>query len=144
MRSSLIQRQIKLNADVLSGLHEEYAKLRAERKKYNEKADKLALESLEHSEKEDFAMAGNTDHLAKDYREQAAIFTPYIKKFAKKIKNLEQIQKALKHELGCAQCCEAWQAEEDSFWLQQANVARQDEYRVTYSYDELAKMFGDE
>lgn len=116
MKASLIQRQIKLNADVLSGLHEEYAKLRAERKKYNEEADKLALESLEHSEKEDFAMAGNTGHLAKDYREQAAIFTPYIKKFAKKIVGLQDVQKALKLEAKDAARIDAWAKSEDEEW----------------------------
>lgn len=144
MKASLIQRQLKLNAQVLTGLHEEYAKLRAERKKYNEKADEFAEMCYSFAQTLQFDEADEMRGKSDVNREQAALYTPYIKKFAKKIKNLEQIQKALKHELGCAQCCEAWQAEEDSFWLQQAYVAQQDEYRVTYSYDELAKMFEEE
>jgi chromosome segregation ATPase len=117
MRAALIQRQLKLNADVLSGLHEEYNKLRAERKKYNEAADKLAAEArsfLEEGEKEAYKIVQQESD---NNREQAAIFTPYIKRFKKKIAGLEEVQKALKHELKCVACLEVWERQDSFEWF---------------------------
>lgn len=104
MKASQIQQQLKLNADVLTGLHEEYTKLRKARKEFNAFAD-------EYEEK-------GEDALAKDYSEQAAIFTPYIKKFKRKIASLEKIQVTLKHELRCSQCLEIWAEEDEAFWAE--------------------------
>lgn len=112
MKASLIQRQIKLNADVLSGLHEEYAKLRAERKKFNEMADEFAREDFEKACAGENVLCKSAD----DCREQAAIFTPYIKKFAKKIAKLQEVQKALKLEAKDAARIDAWMKDESYEW----------------------------
>jgi hypothetical protein len=72
------------------------------------------------------------------------VYTPYIKKFAKRIKAIEAVQKALKQELRCEQAVEAWQVREDAERLQLVQLAQQDDYRVTYSYDQLAEMFKEE
>jgi DNA mismatch repair ATPase MutS len=115
--SRLLQRQIKLNAGVLSGLHEEYNKLRAERKKYNEIADEFAKSALWYSDREDGEKEREALEEAKAHREQAAIFTPYIKRFKKKIAGLEEVQKALKHELKCQACLEAWERQDSFEWF---------------------------
>jgi hypothetical protein len=125
LKSSLLQRQLKINADVLTGLYEEIAKLRAARKAYNERADEAVSE--------EFGTAN---------REQAAVYTPYIRKFKKKIAAVEEIQRMLKSELKGQQSIEAWAVEDDAFWLQQAEIAKQDGFKV-YSYDEMAEMFGE-
>ncbi len=128
MKAALIQRQLKLNCDVLTGLHEEYNALRRVRKEFNEEADKCALEALEHAEKEDFAMAGNVNSLAEGNREMAARYTPYVKMFRKKIAKLEEVQRALKAELKSAQVIEMLvEVDPDSDWKQLAQIAQQED-----------------
>jgi hypothetical protein len=140
MKAALIQRQIKLNCDVLTGLHEEYLVLRNERKKFNtmgdaEKAKLYNAATLE--EVEEFSAKVEL------FYGQAELFSPYIHKFKKKIAGLEEIQRCLKDELKWQQSIEAWVVEDDAFWLQQAQVAQQEGYAVTYSYEEAARVFGE-
>jgi superfamily II RNA helicase len=126
MRAAQLQTLLSVQANVISGLHEEYAKLKAERKRWNALAD-----AEDDPEKKD------------DFAGHAALYTPYIRKFKKKIAAVEKVQKALKKELKREQAIEIWQAAEDAEWLQLAQLAQRDDYRVTYSYDQLAEMFKD-
>lgn len=146
MRASLIQRQLRLNADVLTGLHEEYSKLRKQRKEYNEEADGYSDKALKLDQDEQFEAAEEAQQSANTYRAQAAIFTPYIKKFAKKIAGLQQVQVALKLEAKDAARIDAWSRVEDAFWLQQANIAQEGGYATPDSVDALFVSFpvGDE
>jgi hypothetical protein len=144
MKASLIQRQIKLNEQILTGLHEEYKNLRSSRKMYNDYADVAFTKMMECDEQLDFDNASEWNKLGEANRGQAEVFTPYIRKFKKKIAAVEQIQRCLKDELKGQQSLEAWIVEDDAFWIQQAYVARQEGYSVTYSFDEAAKVFGGE
>lgn len=71
------------------------------------------------------------------------MYTPYINKFARRIKAVEKVQKALKKELKNAQAIEMWQAAEDAEWLSMAKLAQLGGYSVTYSWDDVAEMFKD-
>jgi hypothetical protein len=144
MKASLIQRQIKLNCDVLTGLHEEYKNLRNSRKMYNERADECFKQMMIADERLDFDASHQHSTEGDANREQATIFTPYIHKFKKKIAGLEEIQRSLKDELCKMQALEMWMAEDDAFWLKQARVAQQEGYAVTYSFEEAARVFGGE
>ena len=144
MKASLLQRQIKLNEQVLTGLHTEYKNLRASRKMYNERADECFKQMRIADERLDFDTSHQHSTEGDANREQAAIFTPYIRKFKTKIAGLEEVQRALKDELMWQQSSEVWIVEDDAFWLQQAQVAQQEGYAVTYSYEEAAKVFGGE
>lgn len=99
MNSSMIQRQLKLNAGILCEAYSDQVEYRWHRKKYNDEADMYAKEALDHAEKEDYAMAGNVKHLADECQQLAACYTPFINKLSKRIKALEQLQKALKKSL---------------------------------------------
>jgi hypothetical protein len=144
MKAALLQRQLKINEDVLTGLHDEYKNLRAVRKMYNERADECFKQMLIADDQLDFDASHQHNTEGEAHREQATIFTPYIRKFKKKIAAVEEIQRALKDELKDQQSLEAWIVEDDAFWLQQAYVAQQEGYAVTYSFDEAAKLFGGE
>lgn len=63
-----IQRQLKLNSQVISGLSEELANLKFHRKTYYEA----------------------------DEPEQARLYIPYILKFEKKLEKMHELQKATK------------------------------------------------
>lgn len=121
-RSGLLQVQLGLNAQVLCGLYEEYNNLRKSRKMYNAIADELIKKTFY----VDLSECGPLEEESKAHREQAAIFTPYINKFAKRIKAIEQVQKELKYELKFQQAMESWNAEEDAFWLKQARIAAEE------------------
>jgi predicted nucleic acid-binding Zn-ribbon protein len=140
MKASLIQRNIKLLEQVLTGLHEEYSNLRKERKKFNTAGDVEKAKLNNTATLEEFE---NFSANVEMFYGQAAIFTPYIRKFKKKIAGLEEIQRCLKDELRGMQSLEAWIIEDDAFWLQQAQVAQQEGYAVTYSYEEAARVFGE-
>jgi hypothetical protein len=144
MKAAQIQTLLSVQAQVITGLHEEYAKLKAERKRFNAESDKHASAALQHDDFGNFEAAEEAQQLANAFAEQAALFTPYIKRFKRKIAALSDIQKTLKGDLHGQQSLEAWIVEDDAFWLQQAYVARQEGYSVTYSFDEAAKLFGDE
>lgn len=126
MNYKLTQRQIKLNEQVLQGLYEEYSKLRKVRKEYNDEADKYQemcysfAQTLEHDKASEYSDKAQAN------REQAAIFTPFIRKFKVKIAKLNEVQKALKHDVKCQMCLADWTAEDDAFWLAQAEVAQQE------------------
>jgi hypothetical protein len=126
MKASFIQTQIGLNAQALTGLYEEYNNLRKSRKMYNEKADEFDEMCCSFSQTLQFDKADEQHVKAEAHREQAAVFTPYINKFAKRIKAIEQVQKALKQELKDEQAMESWNAEEDAFWLEQARIAAEE------------------
>jgi len=138
MKAALIQIQLGLNAQVLSGLYGEHRALKASRKMYNERADKLSVQVLG---EENYVKADSLQQESDDNRAQAAVLTPYINKFARRIKAVEKVQKALKKELKLEQAIEMWQAYEDAEWLNLAKLAQMGGYGVTYSYDELAEMF---
>jgi hypothetical protein len=141
MKAAQLQTLLSVQAQIITGLHEEYAKLRSERKKFNAMGDAEKVKSNNAATKEEVeGFQAN----AEVFYEQAALFTPYIKRFKAKILKLEQIQKTLKDDLRGQQSLEAWIVEDDAFWLQQAYVARQEGYNVTYSFDEAAKLFGEE
>lgn len=112
MRSAQLQQQLQLNAQILTGLHEEHSKLRAERKHFNAMGDAEKAKSNNATTQEEVEGFGKTAEL---YYGQAAIFTPWIRKYAKKIAKLAAIQVTLKHELGCMQCLEIWVAEDEQF-----------------------------
>jgi uncharacterized coiled-coil DUF342 family protein len=134
MRAALIQRQIKLNCDTLTGLYEEYSKLRTERKKFNEAADGFAQRALNSSDDEEVTSLCAGENAC---REQATVYTPYIVKFKKKIAALEEVQKALKHELKCAQCCEAFSPYSGAETFQQSGLVNINDFSITYNYDHL-------
>lgn len=101
MRAPLIQRNIKHLAETLTSLYNKQSGLRAARKKFNERADvydRYANNAGLPQEAIDAAQE------AEDCREQAALYTPEIKRLKGRITGLEQVQKALKHDLKCAQC----------------------------------------
>lgn len=113
MKASQIQQQLAINADVLTGLHQEYAKLRQERKRFNamgdaEKAKSNNAATLEEVE----GFSAN----AEVFYAQAEVYTPYIKRFAAKIAKLAAIQVTLKHEVKCASCLGAWSAQDFAEW----------------------------
>jgi hypothetical protein len=141
MKAALIQRQIKLNEQILTGLHEEYKNLREARKMYNERADECFKQMMIADDQLDFDASHQYTTEGEANREQASMFTPYIRKFKKKIAAVEEIQRCLKDDLKGQQALEAWIVEDDAFWIQQAYVARQEGYSVTYSFDEAAKLF---
>jgi predicted ribosome quality control (RQC) complex YloA/Tae2 family protein len=116
MKAALLQRQLKINADVLTGLYEEIAKLRAARKAYNERADEFAEMSF--SFDQTLQPEKSREHSEKSVacREQAAVYTPYIRKFKKKIAAVEEVQRELKQKLKAEQSVEAWMAEESYEW----------------------------
>lgn len=123
MKASLIQRQIKQNEQTLTSLYREQSNYRKSRAKFNERAD--AFERYAHNaatrmEAEDAIKEAEANY------EQAALFTPFIKRLKRKITALEVVQKALKHELQCVACLEAFVAEDDAFWLEQAKVAQEE------------------
>jgi hypothetical protein len=126
MKASFIQTQIGLNAQVLTGLYEEIANLRKSRKMYNECADECFVQMMIADDELDFDKSHQHNTEGEANLEQAAVFTPYIKKFAKRIKAIEQVQKSLKQELKFVQYMEAWNVEEDAFWLEQASVAAEE------------------
>jgi hypothetical protein len=144
MKAALIQRQIKLNEQVLTGLHEEYNALRNQRAEYNKMADDFDIHSFKAEGDDEVNKAIEFRKQECLYREQAAIFTPYIRKFKKKIAGLEEIQRALKDELKAEQAIEAWCSGVDVDWQNLVKLAQQDDYQVTYSYDQLAEMFGED
>jgi acetyl-CoA acetyltransferase len=131
-------------SQVLTGLYEEQSKLRKARAAYNSQADEYMSQYGVCMKEQDTVSAETCYSNAKNCKEQAAVYTPYIRKFKKKIAAVEEIQRMLKDELKDQQSLEAWIVEDDAFWLQQAYVARQEGYNVTYSFDEAAKLFGEE
>lgn len=135
MKSSLIQRNISIMEDVLCGLQEKLVEVKAYRKELNQVIDNLTVEAFG----DDEVMI-----VRKTYMTETEKCSKFIRKARKKIKAAEELQRALKAEAKNTARLDAWSREDDAFWLQQAYIAQQDEYRVTYSYDELAKMFGDE
>jgi hypothetical protein len=126
MKAALIQVQLGLNAQVLRGLYEEIANLRKARKHYNEIADFNKDTCDSGVMPEGSQLKEDTMKVAEEYRAQAAIYSPYIKKFAKRIAAIEAVQRALKQELKFQQSMEAWNVEEDAFWLEQARVAAEE------------------
>jgi hypothetical protein len=69
--SSLIQRQLRINAQVIQGLSEELANLKNTRRAWYDANEP----------------------------EQAKLYTPYILKFEKKLKKMQELQSALKGQL---------------------------------------------
>jgi hypothetical protein len=116
MRAALLQRQIKLNEQVLSGLHQEYANLRKTRKEYNEEADGYSEKALKLDQDEQFEAAEEAQQAANTFRAQAAVYTPYINKFKRKIAKLEEVQRALKTHLKHEQSIEEWMRKESYEW----------------------------
>lgn len=109
MNSSQIQSQLKLNAGVLKSLYDEKRVKRTCRKIYNEQADCLALQATCNDLSEAVLEAVCKEENA--LREQANIYTPFINKFSKRIKALEQLQKALKRDLQEAYTIEQFEKE---------------------------------
>jgi hypothetical protein len=77
------------------------------------------------------------------HKEQAAVYTPYIKKFAKRIAAIEAVQKALKQGLKCQQAVEAWQNEE-SYELDFSKFAGQQLYAVQGYVDTFGNIVWEE
>lgn len=113
MNSSMIQRQCKVNSEILDAMYNQIAGMRVSRRVY----------------------------FNANEPEQAKLYTPYINKLSKRIKALEQLQKALKEDLQEAYTIEqsfslrskmfekTWEAlpqEDDAFWLDRARMAAED------------------
>lgn len=126
MKASLIQTQIGLNAQVLTGLYEEIANLRKSRKMYNERADECFKQMMIADDQLDFDKSHQHTEEGEANRGQAEVFTPYINKFYRRIKSIESVQVALKKELKFQQAMESWNAEEDAFWMEQARIAAEE------------------
>jgi hypothetical protein len=118
MNSKLMQRQCQLNSQVLSGLYAEISALRKAHKEYNAEGDKAAKAMMAADEKLDFNESAEHTSQANAMYASAKILTGYIRKFEKKIAGLEQVQKALKHSLKCAQCMEVLVQEDDENWAE--------------------------
>lgn len=131
MKSNEIQCQLKLNAQHLKSLYDEKRVKRTLRKIYNEQADRLAVQATR-EELSDAVL----DAVCKEenaLRGQANVYTPFINKLSKRIKALEQLQKALKQDLQEAYITEnfekSWVALEDvqeSFLAGRARMAAED------------------
>jgi hypothetical protein len=133
MKAALIQRTITVMEDVLTGLHEKTAEVKQWRQQWNAEIDRLsAIDSCERDVK-----------MIEYWSNSVADASKFIRKSRKKIKQLEEVQRCLKDNLKGQQSIEAWVAEDNAFWLQQAQVAQQEGYAVTYSYEEAAKAFGE-
>jgi hypothetical protein len=129
-----MQRNISIMEDVLCGLQEKLVEVKWYRKEYNEEIDRLAVEAFGDDE---------VKALRETYMTEAEKCSKFIRKCRKKIKAAEELQRALKLEAKDAARIEAWSRAEDAFWLQQAQVAQQEGYAVTYSYEEAARVFGE-
>jgi hypothetical protein len=134
MKAALIQRTITVLEDVITGIHEKKADVKLWRKQWNAEIDRVDAEASDNA-------------AVKEHREwldeQVGRASKFIRKGRKKVKELEELQRVLKSELKGQQSIEAWVVEDDAFWLQQAQVAQQEGYAVTYSYEEAAKAFGE-
>lgn len=129
MNSSQIQSQLKLNAGVLKSLYDEKRVKRTCRKIYNEQADCLALQATCNDLSEAVLEAVCKEENA--LREQANVYTPFINKLSKRIKALEQLQKALKRDLQEAYAIELFENTwepllEESFLAGRARMAAED------------------
>jgi uncharacterized coiled-coil DUF342 family protein len=144
MKAQLVQRNIAVLSQVLTGLYEEQSKLRKARAAYNSQADEYMSQYGVCMKEQDTVSAETCYSNAKNCKEQAAVYTPYIRKFKKKIAAVEEIQRMLKSELKGLQSIEAWVEMDDVEWQGLVKMAQQEDYQVTYSYDQLAEMFGEE
>jgi uncharacterized coiled-coil DUF342 family protein len=117
MKPQLIQRLLRSQALTLQALYAEQADARANRKKLNAASDKYAVKAQECDAELDFDKAYDLRKVARAYVETVSGYTPEINKLKKRIRGLEEIQRALKHELKCVACLEAWTQEDDEFWL---------------------------
>lgn len=142
MKAQHIQRQLKVNALLLTELQKVYLGMRHQRKSYNAAADTFSTQALAYDDALDFDRSAEAQQTAEDYRDTAVGFTPYIKKMRRKIASLEEVQKALKDELKCQQHLEAWCQEDDAFWLEQARIAQEEGYTSQPAIDDLLMIFG--
>ena len=103
-KSAMLQRQLRLNADVLKELYEAIHEERIERKYYNTRADEYANSAIndEHTD----ASLDKVCALENANRSQANKYTPFINKLSKKIKELEHLQRFTKAELKAAYAVE--------------------------------------
>lgn len=129
MKSNEIQRQLKLNAEHLKSLYDEKRVKRTCRKIYNEQADRLALQAI--CEELSDAVLDAVCKEENALRGQANVYTPFINKLSKRIKALEQLQKALKRDLNEAYAIEQFEKEwepllEESFLAGRARMAAED------------------
>jgi hypothetical protein len=113
MKAALIQTQLGLNAQVLSGLYDEHRTLKMSRKMYNEMSDDYFVQMMIADDMLDFDGSDQHKKNGEAALEQATMLTPHIDKLAKRIKAVERVQKALKQELKARQRIEAWVAEEE-------------------------------
>lgn len=128
MKAAMIQRAITVLEDVITGIHEKKTEVRLWRKEWNGEIDRIVAEKPD-------------DVVHREWiDEQVGKASKYIRKSRKKLKELEEVQRALKVELKGAQAIEMWQAQEDTEWRHLPKLAQQEEYKVTYSYDELGEL----
>lgn len=126
MRAAQLQQTISILADYITKMHKDYARVRKSRAMYNAEADKLALQGVEADEQLDFDKSHTLAVRMEAYQYNANIFTKDIDALKAKIKRVESLQKQLKGELKHAAAMEAWAAEDDAFWLEQAKVAQEE------------------
>ncbi len=116
MKASLIQVNIGVLSQVLQGLYEEYGNMRAERKRLYAVSDNF----LSNAAVCDLAEVDSNIELYKANKEMGELYTKYIRKYKARLKAIEAVQKALKHELKCQQCLDSMMADGDEDWLQRA------------------------